>query len=195
MRHRLSSTLAALALLAGCAATPWSVDSFEAPESDVAGKASFAWRAGEVGTPLVRRPELAQATEARMREVIVAELVRKGYVETSEAGAADMIVSFQAAGTRRFVESDQRRIGAPSPNELLTPGNMPPRPASELPPERSVREGTVVVFAEDPASGQLIWRGLVGAEIRAASAERTLDQIVEIGRHIAQEFPARRGSH
>jgi hypothetical protein len=67
-----------------------------------------------------------------------------------------------------------------------------PPPASEVPREVSVRQGNVMVFAEHPGSGQLMWRGLVSAEIRTSSLERTVDKVIDAGRHIAQGFPARR---
>lgn len=184
--------LAVLVLLTACAVNPWTVDSFEAPEADVAGKRTFVWRDGEVGAPLIKRPAVAADTQARLREAITHELTLKGYVETTDAAAADMIVSFQVSGSRRFEPSDQRRIGAPSPNEVLTPGNVRPPPASEVPREVSVRQGNVMVFAEHPGSGQLMWRGLVSAEIRTSSLERTVDKVIDAGRHIAQGFPARR---
>jgi hypothetical protein len=187
--------LAALVLLAACASNPWTVDYFAAPEADVAGKRTFLWRNGEVGAPLIKRPAVAADTEARLREAITHELKLKGYVETTDAAAADMVVSFQVSGSRRFEPSDQRRIGAPSPNEVLTPGNVRPPPASEVPREVSVREGNVMVFAEHPGSGQLMWRGLVSAEIRTSSLERTVDKVIDAGRHIAQGFPARRTTH
>jgi hypothetical protein len=184
--------LAVLALLAACTVNPWTVDSFEAPEADVAGKRTFVWRDGEVGAPLITRPAVAADTQARLRAAITHELTHKGYVETTDAAAADMVVSFQVSGSRRFEPSDQRRIGAPSPNEVLTPGNVRPPPASEVPREVSVRQGTVMVFAENPGSGQLMWRGVVSAEIRTSSIERTVDKVIDAGRHIAQGFPARR---
>ena len=186
--------LAALALLAACAVNPWTVDSFEAPEADVAGKRTFVWRDGEVGAPLIKRPAVAADTQARLRAAITHELTAKGYVETTDAAAADMVVSFQVSGSRRFEPADQRRIGAPSPNEVLTPGNVRPPPASEVPREVSVRQGNVMVFAEHPGSGQLMWRGLVSAEIRTSSLERTVDKVIDAGRHIAQGFPARRAT-
>jgi hypothetical protein len=187
--------LAALALLTACAVNPWTVDYFEAPEADVAGKRTFVWRNGEVGAPLIKRPAVAADTQARLREAITHELTLKGYVETTDAAAADMIVSFQVSGSRRFEQADQQRIGAPSPNEVLTPGNVRPPPASEVPREVSVRQGNVMVFAEHPGSGQLMWRGLVSAEIRTSSLERTVDKVIDAGRHIAQGFPARRTTH
>ena len=192
MIQRLLPAFVALVLLAGCGANPWAVDSYEAPEADVAGKRTFVWRTGDVGAPLIKDPQVAADVETRMRAAITAELAHKGYVETTDAAGADMTVSFQVSGARRFVPSDGRRIGAPSPNEVLTPGNVPPRPASEPPREKSVREGTVVVFAEDPASGRLMWRGLVNAEIRVSSIDRTVNQVIDMGRHITQGFPARR---
>ena len=186
--------LAVLALLAACTVNPWTVDSFEAPEADVAGKRTFVWRDGEVGAPLIKRPAVAADTQARLRAAITHELTAKGYVETTDAAAADMVVSFQVSGSRRFEPADQRRIGAPSPNEVLTPGNVRPPPASEVPREVSVRQGNVMVFAEHPGSGQLMWRGMVSAEIRTSSLERTVDKVIDAGRHIAQGFPARRAT-
>jgi hypothetical protein len=196
MMQKSAPALAALALatVAACGGNPWVVDSYEAPEADVASRQSFAWRAGEVGAPLVLRPQIAGDVQARIRAVVTQELLAKGYVEATDAAAADMTISFQVTGARRAVESEQPRFGAPSPNQVLTPGSVPPRPASELPRETLVREGTVVVFAEDPASGRLMWRGLVSAEIRTSSLDRTVDMVVDISRHIAQGFPARRAA-
>ena len=191
IKHSLA--LATLALLAACA-NPWTLDLFEAPEADVGSKRSFLWREGEIGAPLMSGPRDSTDMATRLRAVITSELLRKGYVETTDAADANMVVSFQATGTRRLLEPERQRIGAPSPNELLTPGSVPPRPASELPPERTVREGTVVVFAEDPASGRLLWRGLVNAEIRVSSTEAAINQVVDMARHIAESFPARRAA-
>jgi hypothetical protein len=137
---------------------------------------------------------LAARVETQARSAIVNELQRKGYVEASGAAGAEMVVTYQASGVRRFVESDQQRIGAPSPNQVLTPGEMPRRPASELPPERSVRDVAMVVFVEDPATGALIWRGLVSAELRTDSLEGVVRQVTDMTRHIMQQFPARRAT-
>lgn len=182
---------ALLALAAGCA-SPWTVDRFEAPEANVAGRSSFAWKGGEIGTPLAQDPAALASIESQIRAAVTGELLRKGYVETTDPARTDLLVSYQVAGSRRFELADDRRVGAPSPNELLTPGGMPLPPASELPREQTVREGTVVVFAEDPASGRLAWRGLVTVESRVSTTEAGIRQIVDIARHITQEFPARR---
>jgi len=183
--------LAAAALAVGCA-SPWTVDRYEAPEADIAGRRSFTWKDGDLGTPVARRPEDAATLEAQVRQAVTGQLLRKGYVEASDPAGADMVVSYRVAGSRRFVVPEEQRVGAPSPNEVLMPGSVQPPPASELPREQMVREGTVTVFAEDPATGRLFWRGLVSVESRKPSRESAIREIVDIAGHIAQDFPAQR---
>lgn len=190
-RHWMAT--AALALLAGCATT-WTVEHFEAAEADVAGLRSFVWKPGDIGTPTEVSAAVIADAEARVREAVVGELLRKGYVEAAQAADADLVFTYQVAGTRRFVLSDERRVGAPSPNELLTPGGMPLPPASELPREQVVRDGTVLLFVEDRESGRLVWRGSVTAETRVSSTEAGLRLVADMARQIAQEFPARRAA-
>ena len=182
--------LTTLALVAACAVNPRAVDSFEAPDARVADKRSFLYRPGEVAAPLVPQRAVAADLEARMRAVIVEELRLRGFVEATDPAGADLVVSYQASGTSRFVESDQRRIGAPSPNEVLTPGNVQPPAASELPPGGIVRDITVVVFANELATSSLAWRGMVSVETRTSSTENLVRQVVDMARHITRQFPA-----
>jgi len=190
--HRwLVATLLLMAV--GCAATR-QVDSFEAADADVAGKRTFAWMGGECCMPASPSAAIESGVAEHIREVVVGELSKKGYVEVTDPAAADMHVSYQVAGTQRFVAAEDQRVGAPSPNEVLTPGNAPLPPASMPPREMRVREGSVILFVEDPASGRLIWRGLVSDETRVSTAEGAVHQMTELARLVAQEFPARRAS-
>lgn len=195
MMLKHAPVLVALSVLAGCAVNPWDVDAFEATGADMAGRRSFFYKPGDIAAPLVRRTEAGIQLEAQVRSAIVGEMQRKGYVEAGDAASASMIVTYMAAGTRKFVESDQRRIGAPSPNEVLMSGGVPPPPASELPPEKSVREVTVVVFVDEPAQESLVWRGLVSTELRTSSTDMLIRQVADIARHIAQQAPARRATN
>jgi len=189
MRPFSCLVVAGLALATGCA-SPWTVDRFEAPEANVAARRSFAWKPGELGTAAGVPASVRATTESRIRTVITKGLTDKGYAEVSSG--ADMIVTYQVAGTQRFVLSDERRVGAPSPTEVLTPSGPDLPPLSELPSEQKVREGSVIVFVEDPSSGRLIWRGLIQAETRVGSREAGLRMIEDMARHIIAEFPARR---
>ena len=187
--HRwLAVGLAALA--AGCT-TPWAVESFAAPDTDLPGKKSFVWKGGEFNTPAAMEPELAAVVEPRVRQAVVDELLRKGFVESGDAAAADMLVSFQVSAdaplrtvggaARRRAVAEQRADG----------GRHATPPASELPRERTVREGTVVVFVEDPASGRIVWRGLVNVrDARDLVARRASARSSTWRGSIAQEFPA-----
>ena len=56
---------AALALLAGCA-THWDVDSFEAPEGNVAARQTFFWKGGEFGTPARLDPAMVASATTQL---------------------------------------------------------------------------------------------------------------------------------
>ncbi len=101
-----------LALVAGCATT-WQVDNYQAPGSDITARRSFAWKGGELGTVAEVNPAVAAATDLHMREVVVAGLVRKGYQEAADAKSAQMLVSYQVAGTRKY--ETPRRQGSTRP--------------------------------------------------------------------------------
>jgi hypothetical protein len=184
--------VAALALLAGCA-THWDVDSFEAPEGKVASHRTFFWKGGEFGSPGSLNPKMVAATTAEMRTAVTTELTRKGYSEVDTAAAADMIVSFQVAGSQKFVLSDEKRIGAPSATTVLSPSEIQPPPASSVPRELRMRDGSVLVFIDDRASGRLIWRGMVTAETRSGSTEQGVRLISQMAHEIAKEVPDRAG--
>jgi hypothetical protein len=74
----------------------------------------------------------------------------------------------------------------------MKPGASPvPPPSSQLPREQTVRDGTVIVFIDDPATKRLIWRGLINAETRVATTEGAVEQAASMVRQIAGEIPAR----
>lgn len=181
---------AALGLLGGCA-THWDVDSYAAPEGNVASKQSFFWRGGEFGTPTSVEPSVIESANSHLRATITGELTRKGYREVDSAAAADMVVSFQVAGSQRFVVADERRVGAPSATQVLSPAEIQPPPASMLPREQRVRDGSVLVFIDDRATGRLLWRGAVTAETRSGSAEQGVRVITQMAREIAVAVPPR----
>ena len=182
-----------LALLAGCA-THWDVDSFEAPEGNVAAHRTFYWKGGEFGSPGTLNPNMVASATTAVRNAVTAELTRKGYAEVGTATGADMLVSFQVAGSQRFVMSDERRIGAPSATTVLSPSAIQPPPASTVPREMRVRDGSVIVFIEDGASGRLIWRGTITAETRSGSTEQAVRLLAQMAHEIAKEVPTRAGA-
>jgi hypothetical protein len=181
-----------LALAAGCATT-WQVDGYEAPGADITARNTFAWTGGELGTVSTVEPAVVAATEQHIRQVVVAGLVRKGYQEVADAKSARMLVSYQVVGTRKYVTSDAPRYNAPLPDDVLMTSNPQPPAASELPPERRVTDGSVIVFVNDPATGKIIWRGAITAETRSASSEEAIHTAADMAAAIVESFPARSG--
>jgi hypothetical protein len=182
---------AALLILAAACATTWTVDKYEAPEAGLANRRTYAWKGGEIGLPNEVDPALLARADHAVRAAVEGELARKGYTPT-EAGSADMLVSYQVAGQRRFVISNDRPVGASAATEAMTPGRTPAPPSSsQLPGEQTVRDGTVIVFIDDPATKRLIWRGLINAETRVATNEGAIEQAAGMARQIASELPPR----
>ena len=180
-----------LTLAAGCATT-WPVETFEAPGSGLAVRRTFAWTGGELGTTTAIDPAQASAVDQHIREVVVAGLVRKGYQEVPDAKSAQMLVSYQVAGTRKYVTSSAPRFNTPNPDDVLMASNPQLPAASELPRERRVTDGSVIVSVGDPASGQTIWRGSVTTETRSSSSEQAIHTAADMAAGIVESFPEAR---
>lgn len=182
-----------LALAAGCATT-WQVDSYEAPGADITSRPTFAWTGGELGTAVAIKPSVVAAAERRIRQAVVTELAKKGYQEVTDPKSARMLVSYQVAGSRKYETPKSPRFNAPNPNDVLMTSNPQPPAASELPRERQVTEGSVIVFVDDPTTGQIIWRGAISDETRSSSSDQAIQTAAEMATAIVQTFPARTAS-
>jgi hypothetical protein len=188
-KNLLLASLAALAVT-GCA-VHWSVETYAAPEGNVASRQTYFWKGGDFAGAQQIEPEAIAAANTFVREAVAEELARKGYTEAASAEAADLLVSYQVSGMRRFVTNETPRVGAPSPNSVLSPSEVQPPPASSVPREVAVREGSVIVFLDDVRLGKMIWRGEVAEAIRAGSPEQAGRIIAQMTREIAKEIPAR----
>jgi hypothetical protein len=102
-----------------------------------------------------------------------------------------MLVSYQVAGTRKYVTSTAPRFNAPNPDDVLMTSNPQPPAASELPRERRVTEGSVIVFVNEPATGKIVWRGAITAETRSSSPEQAIHTAAEMAADIVETFPTR----
>jgi hypothetical protein len=188
MRTHRALPFLALALATACA-TPLQVDTFEAPGSQIAARRTFAWTGGELGTVTEVDPAVVAATDQHIRDAVVAGLVRKGYQQVSDPKSAQMLVSYQVVGSRRYVTTERPRFSAPLPDDVLMSSNPQPPAASEVPRERRVTEGSVIVFADDPASGELVWRGVITTETRSASSEQGIHTAADFATRIIETFP------
>lgn len=181
----------ALALAAACASSTWPVDHYETPGANLAGRSTFAWMGGELGSVQAISPSVAASTDQHVKDTVVAELVRKGYTQVADAKTADMLVSYQIVGTRKYVTTERPRFGAPLPDDVLMQSNTPPPAASELPREQRYTDGSVIVFVDEPGTERLLWRGMVTAETRVGSTEAGIHTATEMARDIVDAFPQR----
>jgi len=182
-----------LALVAGCATT-WQVDSYQAPGSDITARSTFAWKGGQTGTVVDVKPAVVTATDQHIRAAVVAGLVRKGYRQVSDPKSAQMLVSYQVVGTRKYETSESPRFNAPNPDDVLMTSNPQPPAASELPRERRITAGSVILFVDDPATGHIIWRGAITDESRASSSEQAIETVADMATAIVETFPGRAAS-
>ena len=177
-------------LLAACSTT-WDIDRYEAPEANFPSRHTYAWKSGEFSTPVERPAAEVAEVDRAVRESVETELTRKGYTLAADPKTADMLVSFQIAGYRRFVLSDDKRIGAPSATQVLTPsGTAQLPPTAVVPREQTVGDGSMLVFVDDPKSGRLIWRGRITTQTRVRSPEAGVRLAADMARSIAREIPA-----
>jgi hypothetical protein len=187
-------TLPLLVLVAACASSSWQVDQYETPGANVAGKRTFAWTGGELGTVAAVNPTVAASTDQHIRDTVVAGLVKKGYTQVPDPKTADMLVSYQIVGTRKYVTSQRPRFGAPLPDDVLMQSNPQPPAASELPREQRVTDGSVMVFVDEPGTERLLWRGMISAETRSSSTESGIHTAAEMARDIVESFPQKSGA-
>jgi hypothetical protein len=189
-RHAKVVFVAILGLVSACAAH-WDVDAYESPGSNLAARHTFFWKGGDFATAALLKQSVQASAEAQVHDAVVGELERKGYKEAAAATGADVVVSYQVAGIQKFVVADTPRVGAPSPNTVLSPSAVQPPPLSTVPREVSVRDGTVTVYVDDGANGKLLWRGEAAAELRAGKAEQVARTIAQMAGEIAKKVPAR----
>ena len=192
-RTRTVAWMAVVAANLAACAGHWDVETYAVPGAEVGGRETYYWKGGDVQAAAQLDPATVASARELVRQAVVEELARKGYREVQAPEGADLVASFQVSGMRRFVVEDTPRVGAPSPNTVLSPGEMQPPPASSVPREVPVREGSVIVFLDDPKLNKLAWRGEVAEQIRASSPEQVARIIAQMAREIAKEVPARSG--
>jgi len=180
--------LTATALL-GCASAG-KVSSVEIEGANLAARQNFAWQ----NPQLVQQggdvtPELARQIDATIRQHAIEELVRKGYVQTSES-LADFIVTYQIIVTDRSLV-ERRDPAAPSPSGSVGPGDPLDILRDAGPPSGIAyeSEGSVLVMATDNESGRILWRGSIeGAVTNPAQVLRFLPGDI---RRMFEGFPVR----
>jgi len=177
-----------LALLAACAGNPWTVDRFEAPEADVAGRTTFLYKPGEV-EPAGTATRTCARTEAQVREVIVGDCSARA----TSRRAARLAPTWSSptrhpacAASWNRPAAHRRTFAEPGADAWLDAR----RPASDC--HREVRSRV-----SDSGSSR---SGHGHADLARAGKRRAAHRFAggrgapghDMTRHIMQQFPARR---
>jgi hypothetical protein len=182
---------ALLVLTTACISSNWPVDHYETPGAGLAAKRTFSWAGGELGSVSAVDPDLATRLDKEMKSTVIAGFVARGFTLVADQKAADMVVRYEIVGTRRYMTTERPRFSAPLPDDVLMQSRQSPPAASELPPERRVTDGSVIVFVDEPGTGRLMWRGVVTEETRSSTNDAAVRTASEMARAIVATFPQR----
>jgi hypothetical protein len=180
--------VATLMVLVGCS-TQWFVEDFEAPDARVGARATYCWQGGLLLSEDPIDFTTAWATTVRIQDVVVEVLAEKGYRQVESPDDADMIVSFKANVGLLAAHRENRAIHATA---APWPGDVESSFASNPPLDTLTSQYNVLIAIDEPASRRLIWRGSVDEEVRVASSQHALSQVLEMVRDIARRIPDHR---
>ena len=177
---RVSFALLMGAVLAGCSSI--SLETEHDPSASFEGRKSFAWLVGprETGDARVDDPTV----QARIKETIETALAEQGYKGTT-AEKADFFVSYKAR-INQEIETWQTTMNLPYGWRSA----MGPR--KTVTAVHEVEEGTLILDIVDPASRNLIWRGIASAAIdRRKSPEERRARLRRAVSMLLDRFPPR----
>jgi hypothetical protein len=134
---------------------------------------TFGFRPAGQPTPPFEVTARSFEVEARMRPLIVAELLRKGYTQQTGQGRPDLVLAFES-GYSKDAMTNVGEVGGAGPASV----------------PRIVR-GKITVDAFDMSSDAQVWHGTAEAEV---DPKRIDDQLLQTAvQKLLAPFPARNG--
>lgn len=178
----VSLTLAATALIAGCAAAPTQSESMIDSNADFSAYRTFSWHwlagADDSDEPM-------SLVDANIRAAIATELQRKGYVEAPAGSVGDFSVDYEAARVEK-VKNNPFRIGIGVGSYGSSGGASV---SAGSPSVKNVSEGSLVIHIIDTASNSEVWRSRVSRELGKGNIK---PEVVEsVVAEVFTDFPAR----
>jgi hypothetical protein len=175
-------TLAAVLLLAACAAAPQLVVS--QPGTDPATLTTFEFRSWETA---IEAGGSSQEADARLGEMVRQRLVAKGYVPAAAGTRPDFIMTYRAA---MFVHESERDVYSPVRDPTTILGQeVAFDPAGS---EGLVREGTFVLMALSGADDKVLWQATASG---ATTTRREFRRgILTAAGAMLEQFPARQSA-
>lgn len=177
--------LAVAAMIAGCTSAPVKSAPMIDPKADFDSFETFGWYS-EAGSESAARP--TSLLDTTIRAAIATELTRKGYVEASERGAADLLIEYQTARTDK-IKSNPFRVGV---GVGSFGGNVGGSVSTGTPSARNVTEGSLVIHAVDPVRNVEVWQSRISGELGEGTvAPEVVQSAVS---ELLSDFPARKSA-
>ncbi len=175
-------SLGLMALSGGCASTPPQSETMRDPQADFSTYKTFALMsdtsANGSGQPV-------SVIENYIRTAISNEMKGKGYTEAAADTTPDLRVDYEMASAEKLKNNPFRiGIGVGSYG-----GNAGGSVGASSPSVKSVKEGTLVVHAIDPARNAEVWRGRASRELGKESMEPA--QVQGVVNELMRDLPAR----
>jgi hypothetical protein len=171
--------LAAL-LLAACATPPPAPQSMRDQDANFAAYRTFGWPPA----PVVNGTEQPlQLVDRNIRAAIAAEMMRKGYTESTDP--PDLRITYETASAEK-IESNPVRIGV---GVGSWGGNMGGSVNVGSPSVRNYKEGKLVIHAIDAKRNAEVWMGSISGKLTNGSLEP--EAIQRAVTTAMKDFPAR----
>ncbi len=192
-RRRAFLALTCILVVGACATRPpeeavdvtWDIKS----GVDLSGYRTYRWRenANTISRAFEMTGDRGQRAERTLRQAVDRQLAEKGYQQVFDADP-DFLVSYHAAVFEVAVPqptSEERHRAREQ--EILSTADAPIRDIEIDARPELTRRGTLVLYIEDAASGQLAWSGTGAAS--AVSLKEGRDTVQLIVRLLLERFP------
>jgi hypothetical protein len=176
--------LVAASLIAGCASNPPAPQSMRDPQANFAAYETFALTT-DAGAGADKASPSVSIVEGHIRNAIVGEMKRKGYVEAAAGATPDVRVEYEAAKAEKL-KNNPFRIGVGVGSYGSNVGGSV---GASSPSVKNVTEGTLVVHVIESARNAEVWRGSASRELRKGNVDQaTVDAVVG---ELLADLPAR----
>jgi hypothetical protein len=170
----------ALVMVAACASSSGvSVKSDRNPDADFARYATYAWARAPLGGGVWPARDDRTAFDWKVRELVDAEMARKGYAQGAPGGAG-LLVDYRVSVREKELSDtfgEYARYRAAGGEQGLGDAWV-----------QGYREGTLVVEVSDAATRRLVWYGSASAVVNPELREQRMPDAM---RRVFQSFPPR----
>ena len=164
-----------LCMLVNCAKTDWQVKSAHDPRANFVSVTTFRWTSSTLER-LHKSTLTNEDIDLQLKKSIGDQLGKKGVRLATEDELPDVLVAYHAVASERALAE----VGS-APTENATAGTVP----------TVVDQGTIIIDLINPDGGNVIWRGIGRAELKAKTQQEGLALLDRAAAQVLAQFPPR----